>query len=342
MGAVGSAVAARLLSTRNPDDQFGFAAGSNERAALLRASGVTLGGAGLAVACSAAIAADEIGAELPRLANGALYELILLCTRAQETEPALAVSQALLARDGAIVCLQNGLPEEKVAARVGAARTLGAVIGWSATSVARGSVRLTGRGSFLLGTSDSAGERQLENARQLLSRAFPTRVTRNLAGARWSKLALNCAISTLGAVSGLSFGELCLRADARGLVLACIAEVVQVAQAKRVKLSRISGLDPRWLADSGSSRAMARIARPWRHALLRLVSRQRPTQRSGMLERLLAGRSSGQIEDLNGAVVAQARALNLAVPLNERLLARVRAIEQGDERIGVHAFAELS
>jgi len=44
------------------------------------------------------------------------------------------------------------------------------------------------------------------------------RITRNLAGARWSKLAMNCAMSTLGAVSGLSLGELAFtpgRADAR-------------------------------------------------------------------------------------------------------------------------------
>ncbi|HXN81895.1 MAG TPA: ketopantoate reductase C-terminal domain-containing protein, partial [Myxococcales bacterium] len=93
--------------------------------------------------------------------------------------------------------------------------------------------------------------------------------------------------------------------------------------------------------DGGGRAPKALLLRPLRRALVFLASRARPRQRSGMLERLLAGRTSGQVDDLNGAVVAAARARGLLVPLNEKLLALVHAIERGEERIGPHQLERL-
>src|SRR5262249_15765727 len=143
------------------------------------------------------------------LPDGDLYGLILLCVRSMEIERALTPAIPQLKADGAVVCLQNGFPEEKVAPLVGPSRVLGAVIGWSAQMIEPGEYRLTGNGSFTLGGSSP----RLEHARHVLNHAFPVRVTNNLPGARWSKLAMNCAMSTLGAISGLTLGELAARRD---------------------------------------------------------------------------------------------------------------------------------
>jgi ketopantoate reductase len=59
-----------------------------------------------------------------------VYELIFLCTRTQDLEGALQPAAPMLAPDGAVVCLQNGLPEERAAGLVGPQRVLGTVIGW--------------------------------------------------------------------------------------------------------------------------------------------------------------------------------------------------------------------
>src|SRR3954471_2680792 len=73
------------------------------------------------------------------------YGLILLCVRTADTERALTPAAPLLAPDGAVVCLQNGLPEERAARMVGAGRVLGAVIGWSATMTSPGEYLITGK-----------------------------------------------------------------------------------------------------------------------------------------------------------------------------------------------------
>jgi 2-dehydropantoate 2-reductase len=338
LGAVGSVVAARLLRTAQAGERIALAAGSERAAQALRWGGLSVRGPGPE--------ADVPGTRLELLAaalpeEAAPYDLMLLCTRAEATDAALARALPLLAAGGAVVCLQNGLPEERVAARAGAARTLGAVINWSATAEAPGRVQVTGRGNFVLGGAAAGAERKLTFAATVLCRVFPVATTDNLAGFRWSKLALNCAISTLGAVSGLSFGELAMRREGRALCARVAGEVVAVARARGVRLERVSGLDPSWLADGGGRAPKALLLRPLRRALVFLASRARPGQRSGMLERLLAGRTSGQVDDLNGAVVAAARARGLLVPLNEKLLALVHAIERGEERVGPHQLERL-
>jgi 2-dehydropantoate 2-reductase len=330
LGAIGGPVAARLAAGLRAGEILRLAAGSEATAAKLRASGLSVEFPGEALAVPAArFAAPDLSldAQLPAQESG--YDVLLLCVRSEATQAALAHAAPLLAQSGALVCLQNGLPEEAAAAQAGAARTLGAVIGWSATVDGPGRYRITGKGAFCLGAFAPAGEAQLEKCKTLLSRAFPVKLTRNLAGARWGKLALNCAISTTGAISGLSFGELARSAAARDLALRCIGEVVAVAKASGVKLEPSSGLRAEWLDG---------LSRPWlnplRGLLFRLAAAQRPTQRSGMLERLLAGRTSGQIDDLNGAVVRAAERVGVPVPVNRALLGLVHAIERGEARVG--------
>jgi len=253
------------------------------------------------------------------LPDGAAYGLILLCVRSTEIERALAPAAPRLKSDGAVVCLQNGFPEERAARIVGQNRVLGAVIGWSASMIEPGEYQLTGGGDFTLG-GDSP---RLEHARHVLSQAFPVHITRNLPGARWSKLAMNCAMSTLGAVSGLALGELAGRRDVRSLALRVISEVVDVARARGITLERIAGVRPDQLVHLPALLA---------HAAIWLAARRRPKQKTGMIALLKERRPSG-IDDLNALIDA---------PLNRALTKQVREIERGERDISPQNLAELS
>jgi 2-dehydropantoate 2-reductase len=337
LGAIGGPVAARLLSSRRAGEQIALAAGSERTVESVRASGLRVeqGGAALAVP---APPVPLLGTRLPPLDG--LYDLVLLCTRTDALEAALAPAAPLLSPQGAVVCVQNGLPEERAARLAGSGRTLGAVVGWSSSADGPGHARITSEGRFTLGSFAPEADRALPAAEEVLARAAPVRLTSNLAGARWSKLAINCAMSTLGTVAGLTLGELASRRDARALALRVVSEVVQVAQRKGVRFERVSGLDPSWLADGGDG-VRGALLRPARHALVWAAAQPHRRQRSGMLARLEAGRPAGQIDDLNGAVAAAARELGLQAPVNQRLTDLVHAIERGEERIGLHQLARL-
>ena len=326
LGAIGGVVAARLLRSAAGGETIALAAGSERAVEAIRRGGLRVGG-------EAAVPAPQLlGGTLP--AQGAPYDLMLLCTRTDASDGALTAASPLLAADGALVCVQNGLPEERAAVRLGSKRTLGAVIGWSASSEAYGEYAITGGGKFILGAVDGTMAKVMP-AKAVLERAFPVRVTSNLRGARWTKLAFNCALSTLCAVSGLDFGGLAARRDARRLALHIVGEAIAVAEKRRVKLEKVVGLDPRWFVPGAMPAAV-------QHALIWLAARRRPRQRSGMLQRLLAGRPAGQVDDLNGAVSEAARAERLTAPLNAHLRDLVHAIERGEERIGPHQLERLA
>ncbi|MGZ6125822.1 MAG: ketopantoate reductase family protein [Myxococcales bacterium] len=279
---------------------------------------------GLDVSLAAGRHADAIAKKFPKTRVGATlpegeYALILLCVRSTDIERALTPAVPLLRPDGAVVCLQNGFPEERVARIVGPQRVLGAVIGWYATMIEPGEYVLTGNGAFILG-GDSP---RLEHARLVLAHAFPVRLTSNLQGARWSKLAMNCAMSTLGAVSGLSLGELAARREIRSLALRVIREAVEAAKAAKVTFEPVAGIRPDLLVN---------VPAPLAHVAIWLAARMRPTQKSGMIALLQQGRSAG-VEDLNALIDA---------PLNRKLVQQVHEIERGLRRISPLNFAELS
>jgi 2-dehydropantoate 2-reductase len=282
-------------------------------------------GAGLDVSLAAGRHASGMAAKFPQarvsetLAGPDPYGLMLLCVRSPDIESALRPNVPLLKDDGAVVCLQNGFPEERVAKLVGEKRVLGAVIGWSATMTEPGEYVVTGGGKFTLG-GDSP---RLEHARLVLQHAFPVKTTNNLLGARWSKLAMNCAMSTLGAISGLSLGELASRREVRSLALRIIAEVVELAHSKGVRMEPIAGIRPD---------ALVKLPAPVAHASIWLAAQLRPAQKSGMIARLQEHRPSG-VEDLNALIDR---------PLNRALVRQVQEIERGQRQISPANLAELS
>ncbi|HEY2030124.1 MAG TPA: 2-dehydropantoate 2-reductase N-terminal domain-containing protein [Myxococcales bacterium] len=306
LGAIGGVVAARLSQRWDwTHDRLWLAAG--RRAEALRDRGLSVDGA--------APLRPRVFETLP---SGS-YDFILLCTRTSDSESALAPALPFLAADGAVVCLQNGLPEARAVRLAGPHRVLGAVIGWSATMRAPGDYAVTGKGKFVLG---GLGARRREAA-QILGSVFPVRETDNLEGARFSKLAINCAMSTIGAVSGFSLGEWTALKDARNLALRIVREVVDEGTARGVRFEAVSGLRPDWLV-----RAPAWVA----DAAIELSALRRPEQRTGMIELLQSGRHAG-IEDLNGLIPR---------PLNQRLVEMVRQIERGERRISPENLVELS
>ena len=108
-----------------------------------------------------------------------------------------------------------------------------------------------------------------------------------------------------------------------------------MADKRGVKLEKVVGLNPRWFVPGA-------VPAPIQHALVWLAARRRPRQRSGMLQRLLAGRPAGQVDDLNGAVVEAAHQVRLDAPLNARVRDLVHAIERGEEKIGPHQLERLA
>ncbi len=259
-----------------------------------------------------------------------IYDVVILATQPPSVEQAASTALPFLAADGRMVVLQNGLCEERVAAIVGAERVVGAVVAWGASMPQPGHYEQTAKGGFAIGRLDGNVDAALASIAKLLSAIGPIKITHNVRGARWSKLALNSAISSLGTIAGARLGSVVRVQRYRRLALEIMTEVVEVARASGVKLEKVAGtMDLDWVALNANERNQRGSAGLLaKHALLLAVGLKYRRMRSSMLAAIERGRVPA-IDFLNGEVAAHGRKLGIATPVNDAIVATVWAIANG-------------
>lgn len=271
------------------------------------------------------------------------FDYVLLCTQPPQVEEAAAQVAPHLAAEGRLVVFQNGLCELRVAELVGRERVIGGVIAWGASMVEPGIYDRTSAGGFTLGRLEGPSDAPLDTLGRVLEAIGPVTITDELMGARWSKLAINCAISSLGTVGGDRLGALMRKRWVRRLALETMSETVAVARAEGVTLQKVSGtLDLDWLALTEDER-QASVGSPGlvaKHALLLAVGTRYRRLRSSMLNAIERGRPPA-VDFLNGEVVNRGANHGIATPVNAALQRAVWAIAKGEQRAGHDALRAL-
>lgn len=261
------------------------------------------------------------------------YDLCILATQPPNVEDAARTALPHLADDAQVVVLQNGLCEERVAAIVGEPRVIGAIVAWGASMPSPGRYERTAAGGFQVGRLSGAIDADVRRVAELLEAIGPTTLTENLRGARWSKLALNCAVSALGTIAGERLGPLVRVRRYRRLALEIMTEAVAVARAEGITLEKVAGtLDLAWIALSDADRAAsASVSLTAKHALLLAVGLRYRRMRSSMLAAIERGRTPA-IDFLNGEVAVRGAKHGVPAPVNRRITETVWAIANGGVR----------
>jgi 2-dehydropantoate 2-reductase len=267
--------------------------------------------------------------------RGERYDLVLLATQPLEVEQAAQAALPHLRASGHMVCFQNGLCEARVARLVAPHRVAGGIVAWGASMPEPGLYERTAQGGFTLGWAAAEGlaepDAELRRIGCLLEGVGPVTYTSNLVGARWSKLALNCAISSLGTLAGERLGPLVRVRRYRRLGLEIFTEVFAVAEAEGVALEKVAGtLDLSWVALSAGDRARSASAGlTAKHALLLGVGLRYRRLRSSMLAAIERGRQPA-IDFLNGEIVERGRTRGIPVPVNAAVVDAIKAIARGE------------
>lgn len=271
------------------------------------------------------------------------FDWVILATQPPQVEDAARSAAGWLADGGAMVCLQNGLCEWRVAKIVGDERVLGAVVSWGGAMPEPGVYDRTAAGGFTIGRMDGGDDPRLARLAMLLEPIGPVTVTHNLAGARWSKLAINSAVSTLGTIGGDRLGSLMLHISVRRLALRVMTEVVRVAQAADIKLEKVSGtLDLEWLAlTPGEIESVGSPSLVLKHSTLLAVGARYRRMRSSMLSAIERGRPPA-VDFLNGEVIERGRALGVDVSVNEAAHDLVHEIAKGTHKPGMSLIYSLA
>jgi 2-dehydropantoate 2-reductase len=258
----------------------------------------------------------------------AVFDLLITATPSTALEAALSDAIPCLSEGARVVTCQNGLPEQRAVSVVGN-RVIGCVVGWGASMSEPGVYRRTSGGRLQIGKANAAGPPP-DDLVPILEAASPIEVVNDLAGVRWSKLAINCVTSPFGAIGGAPLGTLLINPGVRSLALEVFAEVAQVAQAEGVKMQPVAGtLDIGRVAINDRERRSGLLAPSLmlKHLVLLAVGFKFRRMRSSMLYALERGRPL-EIDFLNGEIVRRGSLHGIATPVNRAIVDTVRQIEQ--------------
>ena len=241
------------------------------------------------------------------------YDIIFLAIRQRGNREAAQGLVSFLKEDGALVSVQNGLPERALSEVFGADRVYGCALSWGAERIAPGEIQMTG-GSFAFSLGAFGAGKKCSEIAALLKRAGDVTVG-DLQELRYAKLAVNAAFSTLSVISGLTFGELASRH--KRLALGLLREVFSVARAAGCRKLPLRGHD------------LFRVfSGPWAGLLLPVAMKPYKNTRSGMLKDLEAGRRT-DVDYVAGAAVDESGRLGVETPLLESAVSMVHDIENG-------------
>ncbi len=256
------------------------------------------------------------------------FDAAYLLMKANTVVEAAKQTLPFLTREGYMVTFQNGIVEDAVAAAVSAPRIISGIIGWGGTMTAPGIYDKTTPGETHLGELSGELSYRLGNLAKAMESAAPVVVTRNIRGALWSKLAINCTITTLGALTGDTLGVMLQERRVRDVFARTYSEVINTADALNIKLERIAA-NPRLLYVPSDANAITRFVKD---VLVQFVGRRYGNMKASMLQSLERGRKT-EIDFLNGYVVEQAKRVNVPTPVNAALVTLIKEIEAGTRTI---------
>jgi len=251
------------------------------------------------------------------------FDAIFLAVKGYDTEWATMFAIRFLREpDGVIVDFQNGINDERVATVAGRQRTLGCVITFGAGMYEPGHAVRTdkfveGRVCFKIGELDGRDTERARRLVEIMNAVGLTRLTTNLFGERWSKLAVNCMMNPLAGLTGYGTARVRTEPLARQIAIQIGAEVIRVARAAGHKVEPVAGIEAQRFVDAAEGRGLEDV-----EATLVKDAGRSEGGRPSFLQDVMRGRRT-EIEELNGFVVREGKRLGVSTPFNEAVVREV-------------------
>ena len=233
-------------------------------------------------------------------------DLVVIATKHDGVDAAAELALKVAKRDAPILTIQNGLGSaDRVAEIVGSDRIMmGVVGGFGASMKGPGHAHHNGMEFLRLGEMDGGMSDRLETvAEAWRAGTFKVLTFDDIHKMVWEKLICNCTYSAVGALSGLTVGEMQANPHAWSLSSSCALEAFNVAIAKHIKLDFDDPV-----------------------AYVRAFGQKILGARPSMALDHIAGRKA-EIENINGAIPREGGKLGIATPVNSTLVAALRAKE---------------
>jgi len=243
-------------------------------------------------------------------ADAGEVDLALVLVKSYDTEAALPAVERILAADGVVLTLQNGVGNYEILEKAFPGRVLLGTTTNGALALGPGKVRHTGIGQTHLGEPHGAGTERTRAVAATLEKmnAGPVHVVDNAVGCVWSKLIINAAINAPATLLRVRNGDLPASRSGRELIHDVVEECLNVVNAKGVSL----------IFDDPEAQVIA-------------VCEATAENINSMFQDILAGRRT-EIDFINAAVAAEGDSAGVPVSTNRALALLIRTLEQTGAR----------
>jgi 2-dehydropantoate 2-reductase len=252
-------------------------------------------------------------------------DIVLLAVKGLYTDTALKSVLPSISKTAPVVSMQNGINEETIARIVGAERTVACSITWGGTNKGPGQLIQTTEGGFIVGQWPTGNSKIAEETAGLLSKAFPTEVSDNIVGDRWTKLLITVSLTGVGTTAGLTYGGVLDNEAARKVALTVITETYDVGIKAGVKFADLMGVSP--------SIVLVRNKADFDNAskLLDFAFANHRATKPSMWQDIEKGRKT-EVDFVNGYVVRKGKEVGLKTPANEMVTKIIKEIEEGKRK----------
>jgi 2-dehydropantoate 2-reductase len=254
------------------------------------------------------------------------FDIVLIVVKAYDTRWATRLIEPILADDGLVIGVQNGLTTADIADIVGPKRTLGCVIENGGAMYDPGRVirdTLHENAWFALGSFLPETAHRVPEGVDVLKHAGRVEVFDDVNAAKWMKLIVNAAEVAPTAVLNLPLKEAIETPGMREFMIRVGVEAIAVVREAGVDIVPIFGLP-----DLDAENPRDFIAKLLDEVI---YTNAQPFSRVAALQDWMKGRRS-EINEINGPIVAKGEQLGRPTPYNRRALDVARRIERHELR----------
>jgi 2-dehydropantoate 2-reductase len=252
------------------------------------------------------------------------FDIVFLLVKAYDTRWACELIKPVLAEDGLVVGLQNGMSIDDIAAVVGAERTIGAVIEMASNMWEPGIVNRQNSPAtawFTVGGVMPSAQARAHEVQALLSHSGTVEVSDDIRSSKWMKLIANAGELVPSAILNLPLAEAAAMPGVHDFMVECGREAARATLADGCRLVPIFGMtaDEVLAADDYAGLLLGRV----------LSDYSFPDTLTTVLQDWRKGRRA-EVREVNGLAADVLHANGQTAPANERTVELALRIESGE------------
>ncbi len=232
-------------------------------------------------------------------------DLVMVLVKSYDTNGAVDTIGTVLAEEGVVLTLQNGVGNYEILNEAFPGRVLLGTTTVGAMTLGSGRFRHTGFGQTHFGEPDGSIRGRTKAVAEILEKlnAGPVHLVDNAVGCVWSKLIINAAINAPGTLLRVRNGDVPSSQSGRDLIHDVVKECIEIVQAAGIKL----------IFENPEAQVLT-------------VCEGTAANVNSMLQDIFAGRRT-EIDFINGAIAREGDRLGISVPVNNTLALLIKSLE---------------